>query len=88
MVAYRRVVAQPPQQCLIVGQVVRLEPLQAPPCATVDSPAGGDGNDSPHGWGGSADQCEKGFTRALLKAAEGDAKIRPQWSRRELFVFI
>lgn len=45
--AHRRAVAQHSQKCQIVGQVVRLEPLQAPPCATVDSPAGGDGNDSP-----------------------------------------
>lgn len=48
----------------------------------------------PEGWvgggglGGAQINAKKGFTRALLKAAEGDAKIRPQWSRRELFVFI
>lgn len=47
--AHRRAAAQHSQKCRIVGQVARLEPLQAPPCATVDSPAGGDGNDSP--WG-------------------------------------
>lgn len=84
--AHRRAVAQHSQKCQTVGQVVRLEPLQAPPCATVDSPAGGDGNDSPRVE--TPDQCEKGFTRALLKAAEGDAKIHPEWSRRELCTFI
>lgn len=45
--AHRRAAAQHSQKCQIVGQVVRLERLQAPPCAAMDCSAGGDGSDSP-----------------------------------------
>lgn len=76
-----------PQKCQTVGPAVRLEPLQAPPCATVDFPAEGLQVRQTTRPEGRPDQCTKGFPRALLKAAEGDAKSHPKWSRRELSTF-
>lgn len=55
---------------------MRLESLQAPPSATVDSLAAGEettaGEETP-------DQWEKCSTRALLEAAEVYAKSHPEW---------
>lgn len=79
-----RTVAQHSQKCQIVGQVMRLESLQAPPSATVESLAAGEETAAEEE---TPDQWEKRSTPALLKAAEVYAKSHPEW-HSYAFVFV
>lgn len=63
---------------------MRLEPLQAPPSATVDSLAADEETTAEEE---TPDQWEKCSTRALLKAAEVYAKSHPEW-HSYVFVFV